>query len=410
MDFGLHLKQSTKLLLTQTMKLSLNVLEMSTNDIINFLETEQKNNPAIEIVYPPKIYKSTDEEKDYDPIDFYTQEADLVDILEEQINYLSLEPKIKEISIFIINNLDNRGYLAIPKSEIIKVLKISDEVLKKSLEVVNYLEPIGIASENLQECLSIQLKEKKIEDKNLYTLIEYYLEELAMQKFDELALNLNCTSTEIKNYLKIIQTLNPIPARGYKVKNSSIYIIPDAVISIVDKKLQYKINDENIPKVYINTTASATQKEIDRVHYIIKSIEKRYITLEKIVQYLLIAQSEFFFKGKRYLKTLSLKDISNQLKLHDSTISRAIKDKYLDTPQGIISFKSLLIYDENIFKIKELIEKAINEENKSSPLSDNELSLFLASKGYTVARRTVAKYREEIGLKSSRQRKKNISK
>lgn len=410
MDFGLHLKQNTKLLLTQTMKLSLNILEMSNSDIINFLEKEQKINPAIEIIYPSRTSKNNDNEKEYDPIEFFTQEPNLIDILEEQINFLSLDPKIKETSLFIINNLDNKGYLAISKDEIRSFLNISKDVLNKSLDVVTHLEPIGVGSENLQECLSIQLKEKKIIDKNLYTLVKYHLEDLAMQKYENIALSLNCTSTEIKKYLKLIQELNPIPARGYKIENKSIYITPDAIISIINNSLHYKINDENTPKVYINRDVLASPKDIEKAHYIIKAIEKRYITLEKIIQQLLIVQKDFFFKGKRYLKTLSLKDMAQDLKLHESTISRAIKDKFLDTPQGIVSFKTLFLYDENVFKIKELIEKAINEENKNSPLSDNELSIFLSTKGYKLARRTVAKYREEMGYKSSRHRKKHTSK
>lgn len=403
MDFKLNLKQDIKLILTQEMQLSLNILEMSLPDLINFLEKEKKTNPAIEIIYPSKTYKSEDE--NYDLFETYSDEETLVDILEEQIRYLKLTPKVKETSIFIINNLDNKGYLAIPKKEITNFLNISNKVLKEALEVVNTLEPLGVGAQNLQECLKIQLKHKEINDINLYKIIDFYLQDLAKEKYDYIATSLNCEVLKVKEYLKIIQKLNPIPARGYKVKNTSTYISPDANITIIDNRLEYKINDENIPKVYINSTANVSQEKIDKISYIIKSIEKRYSTLERIIVFLLFAQKEFFFKGKKFLKTLSLKDMANYLELHESTVSRAIKDKFLNTPQGIVSFKSLFVYDENIFKIKDIIEKAIEEENPNSPYSDNQLSILLKSKGYEVARRTVAKYREDLGFKSSRERK-----
>lgn len=403
MDFKLNLKQDIKLILTQEMQLSLNILEMSLPDLINFLEKEKKTNPAIEIIYPSKTYKSEDE--NYDLLETYSDEETLVDILEEQIRYLKLTPKVKETSIFIINNLDNKGYLAIPKKEITNFLNISNKVLKEALEVVNTLEPLGIGAQNLQECLKIQLKHKEINDINLYKIIDFYLQDLAKEKYDYIATSLNCEVLKVKEYLKIIQKLNPIPARGYKVKNTSTYISPDANITIIDNRLEYKINDENIPKVYINSTTNVSQEKIDKISYIIKSIEKRYSTLERIIVFLLFAQKEFFFKGKKFLKTLSLKDMANYLELHESTVSRAIKDKFLNTPQGIVSFKSLFVYDENIFKIKDIIEKAIEEENPNSPYSDNQLSILLKSKGYEVARRTVAKYREDLGFKSSRERK-----
>ena len=403
MDFKLNLKQDIKLILTQEMQLSLNILEMSLPDLINFLEKEKKTNPAIEIIYPSKTYKSEDE--NYDLLETYSDEETLVDILEEQIRYLKLTPKVKETSIFIINNLDNKGYLAIPKKEITNFLNISNKVLKEALEVVNTLEPLGVGAQNLQECLKIQLKHKEINDINLYKIIDFYLQDLAKEKYDYIATSLNCEVLKVKEYLKIIQKLNPIPARGYKVKNTSTYISPDANITIIDNRLEYKINDENIPKVYINSTTNVSQEKIDKISYIIKSIEKRYSTLERIIVFLLFAQKEFFFKGKKFLKTLSLKDMANYLELHESTVSRAIKDKFLNTPQGIVSFKSLFVYDENIFKIKDIIEKAIEEENPNSPYSDNQLSILLKSKGYEVARRTVAKYREDLGFKSSRERK-----
>lgn len=403
MDFKLNLKQNLKLILTQEMQLSLNILEMDTFSLINFLEKEKKSNPSIDIVYSTKSYKS--DTQNLDPFNSYSLEDTLTNKLEEQIGYLKLSPLVKKTSIFIINNLTNKGYLGIPTEEIINILKISPEVLKESLEVVYSLEPVGVGAANLQECLKLQLKARGNNETIIYQIIDHHLQNLAKGNFMDVSDMLNISVDEVKNYLKVIQTLNPIPARGYRVKTSSNYITPDVEVKIKDGKLSYKINSDYLPKIYINSPNNLSSQARERIAYIIKSIEKRYDTLERIVQFLIFIQEEFFFKGKKFLKTLYLKDIAENLGLHESTISRAIKNKFLNTPQGIITFKSLLVYDDKIFKIKEIIENLIYNESPTSPLSDNQISLILLEKGYKVARRTVTKYREELGFKSSHKRK-----
>lgn len=403
MDFKLNLKQDLKLILTQEMQLSLNILEMSPPDLISFLEKEKKENPSLEIVYPTKSYKA--ETNNIDNYNNYEAEETLTTKLEEQIGYLNLSPVVKNTSIFIVNNLSDKGYLAIPKSEIQSFLKISTKVLNESFRVVYGLEPIGIGAENLQECLKIQLKARGKDDKITCKIIDSHLKKLAKGEFESLAKSLGITVEEVKNHLKLIQSLNPIPARGYTIKNSSAYVTPDVEIEIKNNILTYKINDEYLPKVYINTNTPSSSTSWDRISYIIKSIEKRYETLERIVQFMISAQREFFFKGKKHLKTLYLKDIAKNLDLHESTISRAMKNKYLNTPQGVITFKNLLVYDENVFKIKDIIENAIENEDPRHPLSDNVLSQLLLTKGYEVARRTVTKYREELGIPCSHNRK-----
>lgn len=406
MDLKLNLKQELRLVLTQEMQLSLNILEMSSQDLLNFLETEKKSNSGMEIIYP-NTSSSKGDNSNFDPFNSFSEEETLVDKLEEQIGYLKLSPILKETTIFIVNNLTHKGYLGIPMDEIKDILNINNKTLLEALDIVNNLEPVGVGAQNLQDSLKIQLKAKGITDNKLFDMINFHLQDLAKNNFSKIATSLDISVEDVKKNLEIIQTLNPIPARGYRMRSSSNYITPDAEIKIENNHLTYKINDSNIPKIYIDSSSNMSKQNHDRINYILKSIEKRFLTLERIIQFLIFAQKDYFFYGKKSLKTLSLKDLARNLELHESTISRAIKNKFLKTPQGIITFKTLFIHDEKIFKIKDIIEEAIEKEEPCSPLSDNALSLILQSKGYKVARRTVTKYREELGFKSTRERKRN---
>ena len=402
MDFSLKLKQNMKLILTQDMKLSMNVLEMSSTKLREFLEKEINKNPVLEIVYTPRS-KFSDEETP-SPLDFLSKEKSLFDFLEEQLAYLKLSKKFKEICHYIINNLDDRGYLTLSKNEIKKTFKLSTKELQEIFNVIYSLEPSGIGAENLKDCLKIQLTIKDKKDPLLFSLIDNYLEDLGDKNFKFIADNLHISIERIKRYLTLLQTLDPIPARGYFVGNKTRYIVPDAKIEIVNKELKVTLNEEVFPKIKISSDAS-NKNNYQNALNLIKAIEKRYITLEKILNLLIIKQFEFFFFGKEHLKTLTLKDIATELNLHISTISRAIKEKFIDTPQGIIEIKSLFIASSESIVIKKLIEEFIHNENKYSPLSDEKISYLLKKKGFSLARRTVAKYRDELGILSTRERK-----
>lgn len=404
----MSLKPELKLVLTQEMKLCIGILESSSLKLKEFIEKEKENNPAIEVVYKNPQSKPNSESS-ISAIDFATEEKTLLDYLEEQLGYLTLSKKTKMICNFIINNLNEKGYLAIPKSEIINFLSISQKDLKESFKIIHSLEPIGIGAMNLKECLKIQLAHKNIEDKNLYKIIDCHLEDLATQNFQRISTMLNLSEEEILGYLKEIQKLSPIPARGYNTSTMNNYIIPDAEVYIENDELYFKINKSLIPKVCVKESYKVCSKEdkknLNRVVNISKSIEKRYSTLSEVLKYALKKQKMYFFKGKSQLQTLTIKEIANHLNLHESTVSRAVKDKYLNSPQGIIQIRSLFILNSETIKIKSLIEELIEYEKKERPLSDMEISNLLKLKNINIARRTVAKYREELGYPSSKDRK-----
>ena len=405
MDFSLKLKQNMKLILTQDMKLSMNILEMSSSNLKELIEKEVNKNPMLEIVYSPHSNSHSTDEETTSPLDFISKEKSLFDFLEEQLSYLKLSKKFRDICYYIINNLDDRGYLSISKSDIKKIFKISTKELQEVFNIIYSLEPHGIGAENLKDCLKIQLTIKDKKDPILFSIIDNYLEDLGDKNFEFIAENLNISADRIKRYLSLIQTLDPIPARGYFVGNKTRYIVPEAKIEIIDKTLKVTLNEEAFPKIKLSSSDISDKTNYQNALNLIKAIEKRYITLEKILNLLIVKQFDFFFLGKEYLKTLTLKDIASELNLHISTISRAIKEKFIETPQGIIEIKSLFIGSSETIIIKKLIEEFIHDENKYFPLSDEKISYLLKNKGFSVARRTVAKYRDELGILSTRERK-----
>lgn len=410
MDFTLKLKQEMKLSLTQEMKISMNILQMSSSNLKDFIEKEALKNPMLEVTYSTPSSKYNSDEETPSPFDFIIEEKTLIDFLEEQLGYLKISSKIKSICEYVINNLDDRGYLSISKLEVKKALKASTNQMKEAMDIIYSLEPVGIGSENLKENLKIQLIGKNIIDEKLFSLIDNYLEELGDKNYSIISDKLNISIEQIEDYLYIIKTLEPIPARGYFVGNKTNYVVPEAKIEIIDEELVVTLNEEVIPKIKINNSYVSTNSLSDKNNMytalnLIKSIEKRYITLERVLNQLAIKQKTFFFKGKDFLHTLTLKDIARELNLHESTISRTVRDKFIETPQGMIAIKSLFILNSECLEIKKVIERLIKSENKSSPLSDEKISLYFKNKGCNIARRTIAKYREELGIASTRERK-----
>ncbi|WP_373078174.1 RNA polymerase factor sigma-54 [Fusobacterium varium] len=410
MDFTLKLKQEMKLSLTQEMKISMNILQMSSSNLKDFIEKEALKNPMLEVTYSAPSSKYNSDEEAPSPFDFIIEEKTLIDFLEEQLGYLKISPKIKSICEYVINNLDDRGYLSISKLEIKKALKVSAAQMKEAMDIIYSLEPAGIGAENLKENLKIQLIVKNIIDEKLFSLIDNYLEELGDRNYSIISDKLNISIEQIEDYLDIIKTLEPIPARGYFVGNKTNYVVPEAKIEIIDEELVVTLNDEAIPKIKINSSYESTNSLSDKNNMytainLIKSIEKRYITLERVLNQLIIKQKPFFFKGKDFLQTLTLKDIAKELNLHESTISRTVRDKFIETPQGMIAIKSLFILNSECLEIKKTIEELIKSEDKSSPLSDEKISLYFKNNGCNIARRTIAKYREELGIASTRERK-----
>ena len=412
MDFSLNIKQELKLILTQEMKLSLNVLEMSSMDLEKFIEKEFSKNPLLEIDFSSKNYSSKgDDSEESSPFDFISEEKNLIDFLEEQLGFLKISKEMRFLCTFIVNNLDKRGFLTVTREELKSACGFPLKDIDKAIEIVKSLEPIGIGAKNLEECLIIQLHKKNINDQKLEYIITHFMLELASSKYDIICSKLNITEEYVVEYLKIIRSLNPFPSRGFYMGDTIRYIEPDAEIKNIGGKYVVVMSEKNIPKLKLKSLENAQEISGEMKNYfnsannIIRCIEKRQLTLKSILDIILEKQYEYFSNPEGKLNSLTLKDISSILKIHDSTVSRAIKNKYILTERGMKRVKDMFIIDNKKLFVKEKIEELILNEDRYNPLHDNEIALLLEKENLKIARRTVVKYREELGIKPAHKRK-----
>ncbi|EOT2912353.1 RNA polymerase factor sigma-54 [Clostridium perfringens] len=457
MDFNLNLTQEQKLIMTQQMQLSIKLLQMSTYDLREYIEKEFSENPVLEAQYEDTKEVSKEQDRleykelvkylesdnygsqsygEYDeegisPFTFISKPESLTDYLEGQILELPIDEYMRSVCSYMVECLDQKGYLDIKKEELMNELDCSEETFNRALIVIQNLEPAGIGARNLKECLEIQLERKGEYDPIVKEIIDNHLDDLADNRYQVIAKDLDITPKKAQDYGDLIKTLEPKPSRGFYTGDEVGFIIPDAEIRKIDGEFFILMKDGVLPMLSVNplykdilkdstNDKEATEyvkEKIDKAMFLIKSIEQRKSTLHKVLQKILEKQKDYFEKGEKYLKPMTLKEIAEKLEMHESTISRAIRDKYILTSMGTIKIKDLFVNsisnkeksdgeeDVTVINIKKVLEEVIKEEDKRKPLSDQAISEILKEKGMAISRRTVAKYREELGIKSSSKRK-----
>ena len=406
MDNKLDIIEKQKLIqslkLSQIMKLSINILKMSITELNNFIEKEISKDLGVSVELNYSNQENYDDEKEAE-INYLTDEKNFFQILEEQLSYFKIETKIKKICVFIINNLNKKGYLELSKIEIKDILEVSDKELDEAFDIIHSLEPYGVGAYSLEECLKIQLKVKNLIDDKLFLFIDNYLYLLADKKYDLIKEKLNINDEQLFIYIDIIKSLNPIPSRGYSVGKVK-KIIPDIFVETKKDEVFYEINRASIPQ--INVKDKINDKYYKKLNEIVSCIEKRFETLDKIMEIIIREQKSFFLSQGKETNTLKISDVASELNLSPSTVSRAVKEKYIKTNFGIISLRKLFNLDSAVFLHQQKILEYIENENKEKPFSDQDIVNLLEKDGIKIARRTVTKYREKLGYKSSHKRKK----
>ena len=406
MDNKLDIIEKQKLIqslkLSQIMKLSINILKMSITELNNFIEKEISKDLSVSVELNYSNQENYDDEKEAE-INYLTDEKNFFQILEEQLSYFKIETKIKKICVFIINNLNKKGYLELSKIEIKDILEVSDKELDEAFDIIHNLEPYGVGAYSLEECLKLQLKVKNLIDDKLFLFIDNYLYLLADKKYDLIKEKLNINDEQLFNYIDIIKSLNPIPSRGYSVGKIK-KIIPDILLETKKDEVFYEINRASIPQ--INVKDKINDKYYKKLNEIVSCIEKRFETLDKIMEIIIREQKSFFLSQGKETNTLKISDVASELNLSPSTVSRAVKEKYIKTDFGIISLRKLFNLDSTVFLYQQKILEYIENENKEQPFSDQDIVNLLEKEGIKIARRTVTKYREKLGYKSSHKRKK----
>ncbi len=355
----------------------------------------------------------------------------LEDYLFDQLRLEVTDPQEFKIGELIIGNLNEDGYLTLSCEEITQALQLENmETVEHILKIIQNFDPLGIASRSLKECLLAQVSDRcNTQSDIIRKIIERHLEELgSSKKFPKIAKTLKVSVEAVREMVQKIGTLEPKPSRKYSATVSNLYIKPDIFITKDgDSKYKLRINKSEVPflrvsQVYQNMLkqSNRTSEEIEFIRekiknalFFIKSIEQRHQTIERIALHILQHQKNFFDQGHMALKPMTLKDVGASIDRNESTVSRAISNKYMDTPQGLLPLKFFFSQaisngKQNIFSnrsIKEEMRVLVEEEDRHKPLTDQEIQGYFEEKGMKIARRTISKYRQALKILPSHLRK-----
>ncbi|HUI92907.1 MAG TPA: RNA polymerase factor sigma-54 [Chitinivibrionales bacterium] len=349
--------------------------------------------------------------------------------LTAQLNDKNVEEKQKLLVKFLISSLEPDGYLRLPLKDIADYLGITEIAVEEALKVVWTMEPAGIGARNLQECLRLQLARKHRENSLAMRIITEAWDLFEKLKLPEIARQVGVDVREVQAAADEIKTLHPRPGSLVTGEIPST-IVPDLIVEKVDGQFEVYLNDRSVPMVHINRSymqlikrGGPAKKEVknyireklNSAAWLVRSIEQRRTTMLKVMSAIVERQMTFFEKGPPNLNPLKLQDIATMVGMHISTVSRVTSNKYVQTPHGIFELKYFFTEsmgqdleggDVSAEKIRNRIRELIETENTKKPLSDQKLSDILAREGFTVARRTVAKYREQQKLLPARMRQK----
>lgn len=350
----------------------------------------------------------------------------------EQLHLLQLDEDEITIGEFLIWSINEDGYLSCSIDIVAQNLNVPLEKVEKVLRHIQHFEPVGIGARNLQECLVIQLEEREPRDELALTIMKHHFDDFSNKRFEKIAKNLNIELDAIKGVIEEISHLNPKPGEGYFSPHHNV-VVPDLTIERdEDDEFRIILHDSNVPHLRINnrykelllkkaTTKQQTRdakefvkKRLESARWLINSIHQRRLTILRVIETLVEKQREFFEGGPEYIKPMILKDIADEIGMDISTISRVTNGKYVQTEHGVFELKYFFSEglkrddgdDVSNRRIKQRIKEIIEVEDPRDPLNDQTIADLLKKEGMNVARRTVAKYREQMMLPVSRLRRK----
>jgi RNA polymerase sigma-54 factor len=386
-------------------------------------------------------YSADDDEKSVP----YASGISFTEYLRTQLRTFRLTDQESAIADFLVGSVDDSGYIRRALSDITDDLAFTqniyttEEELEKILAIVHKLDPAGVGARNLQECLSIQLHRKEQNENVLLAsrIIDEAFDSFIKKHYDKLGQKFNVSKDQLREAIEEIEHLNPKPGGSYSSNNKIVeHVVPDFAIRIVDGELELTLNGRNAPELHVSKAynnmlqgykeskdKSKSQKEavlfikqkLDAAKWFIEAVKQRQQTLFVTMSAIMDYQKDYFLTGdERQLRPMILKDIADQIGMDVSTVSRVANSKYVDTPYGTKLIKDFfsesMTNDEgeevSTREIKTILKSIIEEEDKKKPLTDDKLAALLKDKGYPIARRTVAKYREQLDIPVARLRKK----
>lgn len=426
------LKQTTTQVLSQQQQESLQILNMSITELQDFLQKEEIENPLIEetVIQPVAFHEhessyirgSWDDEKD--PLEQIAGDRDTVyELIRGQILHSGLDRAEELIADYCFRNLDQNGFLPITEEEIAQTLHIPAAPVRKTLAVLKTFEPAGIFSRDLTDCLCTQAA--SLEDGPLLVkIIQNHLQDVAEGKISTISRALGIATAEVRYLIQELKKLNPRPLNGMG-ESKEQYIVPDLILSYTDGHWDIGMNDSGCDTIrlndfYFQMMQTATDDELKsyfeqkmkRVQFIQKALEQRHNTLKSMGVYFVEHQGNYLL-GRGPLQAMTMQEMSEAIGVHVSTISRAVREKYLMSPRGCVCMRDMFSIgvsnDANLSRnaVKDRLKAVISAEDKLHPYSDEALSCILKKEGIEISRRTVAKYRDEMGIPGTAGRKQN---
>jgi RNA polymerase sigma-54 factor len=375
---------------------------------------------------PSMVSRDPDDNPNYE--NMISQTMSLADHLLAQLGTESLSDKQRIVAEELIHNINNDGLLEIELEEVSKNNDIPLAVVKEVIEMIQYLDPVGCGTRSIEETLVLQSLIRGVHGPILEGIIKNHLMDLKNKRFSKIAEALGVSEDNIISVGKVISELNPKPGR-LVVVDETHYVVPDIFVVKVGPDFIVQVNDDGVPKLRISNlykqllsskktggeAQDYVQDKLKSAMWLIKSIQNRQKTIYRVAKAIVSRQQDFFKKGPSFLKPMILKDIASEIGMHESTVSRVTNNKYMHTPIGLFELKyffgsaiggkdgGIEISNEALkIKLKQIIEN----ENPLKPLSDQKLAILLSQEDVKIARRTVAKYREVLGIESSSKRKK----
>lgn len=464
LGYSLNLEQTQKLIMTPELRQAITVLQLSAAELVQYIENAMLENPLLEVPEEPdaeeneipertrnddftsdwcdylsecghfdrtldRAWAEQDDGEHANFEHFVAQAPSLQEYLTLQLHLSISDPLLRKLGEFLIGNINDQGYLQISLEEVQKMCGFPLASIEKVLHVIQTFDPPGVGGRDLPECLLIQLEQRGQRTAVIEKLVRFFLGDLANGKLQKIATALGVTVQEVQMMADLIKSLDPKPGRNLSRTGDTRYIIPDVVVEKVDGEYVVLVNDVSVPRLIINktyqtllkqkescdpATAQFIENKLKSAIWLIRSIEQRRLTLYRVVQCIVDHQKEFLERGIKCLKPLTLRQIAGVAGLHESTVSRTIANKYIQTPQGVFDLKFFFnsgvanVRDGEMIaaeSIKRMLKELVEGEDPRKPLSDQHLCVLLQAKGINIARRTIAKYRQEIGIPPVRQRK-----
>src|SRR5256712_2373512 len=476
METRLSLRQSQRVVMTPLLQQAIQLLQLSTLELQEVVQKELLENPLLEEVptepetpdspqapdvptpptsplapvepSPVDKERTTDDlpfdlpaimfdddheerslvaQEDRDELPFENMvrsQSSLTDHLDEQLRFAVEDPAVRRIGNEIIGNLDEDGYLRAEVSEIAARCQTTVEDVEKVLALVQAFDPPGVAARSIRACLLTQLKRDPTPAPVSVEIVEQYFDDLTKRRYPDIARALKLSLDRVMESVEEIMSLEPKPGRRFGGSDSR-YIVPDVVVHKMGNEYVVVLNEDGIPRLRVNSlyrsllrnsgdeARAYVEQKLRSAVWLIKSVDQRQRTLRKVTQSIVKFQREFLDKGLPYLRPLSLRDVGEDISMHESTISRVTTNKYVETPQGLLELK--YFFHSGIasgtgetgssVSVKKMIQDILAAEDSAKPQSDQEVAHALQKRGLTIARRTVAKYREELGILPSHQRR-----